>query len=62
MAGEWYGIAKRQHPHRLVIVVLNGWVHFLFEGREDRGISEMKDEHAHKEAYEGTGEAAAIIG
>jgi hypothetical protein len=61
MADERYGIAKRQHPHRLVIVVLVGGLHFLLEGGEDQGIPAMKNEHAHKEAYEGPSEAAAII-
>src|SRR5437660_50241 len=55
-------VAKRQHTHRAVIVVLIRGAHFLLEGREDQGIPEMKDEYAHKEPREGSHEAAAIIG
>src|SRR5438067_35289 len=62
MADKRYGIPKRQHPHRLVIVVLIGGVHFLLELREDQGIPEMENEYAHKEPRDGRQEAAAIIG
>jgi hypothetical protein len=62
MADERHGIAKRQHPDRLVIVVLVGWLRFLPEGRENRGISKIEDEDAHDKLRDGPGEAAAIIG